>query len=520
VPRLAGIAAVAAAAALLAAAPAQAARPNVIVVMTDDQGVADTRHMPNVRRLLARRGTTFTSSFSSYPLCCPSRATYLTGQHAHNHGVEGNFFPSAYYGFRGKRNTLPVWLRRAGYMTAHVGKYLNQYGGRDMREVPAGWTDWHGGIDFSTYDYFNYLINHNGRVKAYGDRDYAEALVEVNRAQLRRDIRTLPDLLGLVGRIFPPGYYGSQDARDYQTDVLADVAVDVVRKGTRSKRPFFLSFSPVAPHHEDINGIRPGAPRPDPRPAPRHAGEFARKALPRPPSFNEQDVSDKPRMIREQAPLNDAQIEAIEEDHRGRLEALQSVDEAVGRLVRTLRRAGELDDTLIVFTSDNGWLEGQHRVPDNKYVPYEESIRVPLIVRGPGVPAGRRVGATAINVDLAATIVDAANARAGRRLDGISLLPVARRPRSAPRRDVPLEALDPLFADPSFPYDFAVPYHGVRTDRFKYVRWGYGDEELYDLRKDPYELANLAADPAHAALKDRLARRADRLRRCAGRSCR
>ena len=503
-----------------AAAQSMSPRPNVVVLMTDDESVSDVRHMPNVRRLLARRGTTFTNSFVSYPLCCPSRATFLTGQYAHNHGIVGNFPPGGYYGLRGKRNTLPVWLARAGYRTAHVGKYLNQYGTLNPREVPPGWDEWHGGVDLSTYDYFNYLLNHNGRLTAHGDPGYARALVEIGRATQRGQIDALSDLLALVDRLFTPGDFGARRARDYQTDVLARIAVRFVRRSARSERPFFLSLAPVAPHREDINGIRPAAPGPDPRPAPRHAGRFAQSPLPRRPSFNEADVSDKPALIRAQPRLTEDQIAELRRDHRGRLGALQAVDEAVGRLVATLRRTGKLDDTLFVFTSDNGWIQGEHRVPDNKYVAYEESIRVPLIIRGPGVPAGRRVDAPAVNVDLAATIVDAANARPGRRLDGVSLLGRAGEPAAAPRRDVPLEALAPLFTGRDFPYPFAVPYYGVRTQRYKYIRWSYGDEELYDLRTDPYELRNLAADRAHGELKAELAAEARRLRGCAGASCR
>jgi arylsulfatase A-like enzyme len=341
--------------------------------------------------------------------------------------------------------------------------------------------------------------------------------VEISRASQRGEIGSPADLLRLIGRLVAPDDFGTQRARDYQTNVLARIAARYVR---RAERPFFLSFAPPAPHHEDLNAGRPGAPGPDPRPAPRHARRFARTPLPRPPSFDEADVADKPALLRALPRLTGGQVAAIERSHRARLAALQAVDEAVARIVRALRASGELGDTLLVFTSDNGWLAGQHRVPDNKYLPYEESIRVPLVLRGPGVPAARTVAATAINVDLAATILGAAGARAGRRQDGVSLLPIARRPASAPRRAVPLEALAPLFVRPGFPYPFAAPYRGVRTGRFKYVRWSYGDEELYDLHADPYELRNLATDPARARLEARLTDRAERLSRCAGRSCR
>src|SRR5829696_3506895 len=137
-------------------------RPNVLVIMTDDQNLTDLKAMPNVQKLLVRQGTSFSNAITSFPLCCPSRASFLTGQFAHNHGVSGNFAPKGYYGLKGRDNTLPVWLERAGYFTSLIGKYLNGYGARDEREIPPGYTDWHGALDLSAYDYFNFKINENG----------------------------------------------------------------------------------------------------------------------------------------------------------------------------------------------------------------------------------------------------------------------------------------------------------------------------------------------------------------------
>ena len=153
----------------LGASPA-AARPSVVVIMTDDQTVAEMDAMPRTRRFLGRGGVRFKRSYVSYPVCCPSRATYLTGRYAHNHGVMGLYPPTGGYGRFDKRNALPVWMRRAGYRTAHLGKFLNGYGDQVAADVPPGWTDWHATVDYSTYAMWGYTINNNGRMRTYGSR--------------------------------------------------------------------------------------------------------------------------------------------------------------------------------------------------------------------------------------------------------------------------------------------------------------------------------------------------------------
>ena len=521
------LAALAAAASVLAVAPgAEArragegrdARPNLLVVMTDDMAAADLGAMPRVRRLLGAQGTTFRDAIVTFPLCCPSRASFLTGQHAHNHGVHGNFAPAGYYGLRDRGNTLPAWLRRTGYHTALVGKYLNGYGARNPNEVPAGYSEWHGLLDLSAYDYFNYTLNENGRLRHYGSRSYAKSLLGLARAIERQEIDDLGDFVRLLGSLFEPGEFGTARAKDYSVDVTARITDGVLRRQARSRSPFFVWWAPAAPHREDVNSQR-GAAWADPRPAPRHAGAMARWRLPRTPSFDEADTSDKPRLLRELPALSDAAVERLELNHQGRMASLQAVDEGVGRLVRTLRRTGQLANTVIVFTSDNGWVAGQHRIPGDKFVPYEASLKVPLVVRGPGIPAGRAVAAQVSNVDLSATLVDLANAKPRRRLDGLSLVPFARAPGRAPDRALPIEATGKLFAAEGFPQEYDQPYRGVRTDGWKYVRWGSGEEELYDLAGDPDELVNLASDPAHAADRTRLAALAEQLSRCRGRAC-
>jgi len=259
-----------------AAAPA-AVRPNVVVIMTDDQDVASLSVMPRTRQLLAANGTTFANNVVSYPLCCPSRATYLTGQYPHNHGVVGNSPPDGGYAKLRGDETVPVWLSRAGYRTTHIGKYLNGYGAQNPREIPPGWQEWHGMVDPTTYRMWGYTINNNGTPRTYGQQDV-------------------------------------EDPALYQTDVLSAFATNYVDRMAPADEPFLLSFAPLAPHSEigwaSTNGNR------NPRPAPRHRGTFATTPLPRPPSFDEADVSDKPAMVR-QLPRLDAQAVAARGGRRG-----------------------------------------------------------------------------------------------------------------------------------------------------------------------------------------------------------
>jgi N-acetylglucosamine-6-sulfatase len=513
------------------ARPASAARdgrPNILVVMTDDMAATDVAQMPNVRRLLADQGTSFGDAVDSFPLCCPARATFITGQYAHNHGVGGNFYPFGWYGMRDRGNILPAWLQRAGYTTALIGKWLNGYGARDAHgEVPKGFDLWRGLLDVSAYDYFNFVMNDDGRLRSWGDAEFARKLVEFAKVEVtKREQPGLPDVLAELSRVMGPApysYWGAERPQDYSPDVTGRVTEGLVAAQARSRKPFFVWWSPAAPHREDVSTTLMGRKGPDPRPAPRHAASSARLRLPRPPSFNEADVSDKPSTVRDGAPsLSDAQVAQLELDYQGRAGALRAVDDHVKRLVAILRRTGQLRNTLIVFLSDNGWLQGEHRIPGDKYLPYEESLRVPFILRGPGVPAGRTVRGQVSNIDFAPTLVDAARAHAGRRLDGVSLLLTVRRRARPPRRALGIEATSRLFQG-EFPgiMEWDRPYRGVRTDRYTYtVTTETQEQELYDRRKDPYELRNVARDPAYAAVKARLTRQLVALSRCRGRTCR
>jgi N-acetylglucosamine-6-sulfatase len=448
------------------AADAPATRPNIVVVMTDDQTLESMRVMANVNSLIGRQGVTFLNSFASFPLCCPSRATFLTGQYAHNHRILGNRPPRGGYEklVPTQVNTLPVWLRTAGYRTVQVGRYLNGYGLARPTEIPEGWDEWYAPVDPTTFRYYGYTQNENGTLVSYGS-----------------------------------------GVRDYQTDVTTGRAVDVIRRLGRGSDPFFLSVAYIAPH----NGTpqEPGDPAgvATPVPAPRHKGRFAAEPLPRPRSFNEANILDKPTVVLVRPEITPETIAGIEQNYRQRLESLLAVDEGVAAIVRALSQAGELANTLVVFTTDNGFYHGEHRIPIGKVLLYEPASRVPLLMRGPGIPRGVRISQAVVNVDLAATLVQAAGATPTRTLDGTSLLPIVRDRDRFLGRDILLETPD---------------YWAIRTPRYVFVVHRQGDRELYDFAVDPEQLVSVHARADYADERTRLAARLARLRLCAGVACR
>jgi N-acetylglucosamine-6-sulfatase len=445
-------------------------RSNVVVVMTDDQAVGSLGLMPHVEAL-ARRGETFTRAFVTTPECCPSRATYLTGQYAHNHRVLSADPPrGGYPALTDKANILPAWLQQAGYRTGHVGKYLNGYGVADLgsppTEVPVGWDYWEVPADHTEYQMYGYLLNQNGELHRYG-----------------------------------------YQAADYQTDVLSDKAAAFLR-AEPSGRPFFLSVAPVAPHGEgvleDFSTVRR-----DPRPAPRDLGALKDLPTPRPASYA-RPVHHAPPLIRRHERRTASWLAdkgAPRASFLGRSESLLAVDRLVGRLVRILRERGDLRNTYFVFTSDNGYLLGEHGL-NGKVLPYEESVRVPLVISGPGVRPGSRTHALVANIDLAPTITRIAGALAERRMDGRSLLPLLHGRRRAIRHELLLEYLGDGRA-----------FQALRTDRYAFQRYRAGGSELYDLQSDPAELHNLAQRHQQAEVRARLAERLRHLAGCVGAAC-
>ncbi|MGI9557055.1 MAG: sulfatase family protein, partial [Solirubrobacterales bacterium] len=365
---------------------ADAKRPNVVVVYTDDQDTGSVSVMPNVSRLIAEQGTTFTRAYASTPQCCPSRASFLTGQYAHNHGVLDNIPPRGGFEALDGERTLPVWLEGDGYRTSWLGRYLNQYGSpassRPPTEVPPGWTDWHVPVNRTEFQMYDYELNENGELRRYG---------------------AAPE--------------------DYLTDVLAEKARAFVAKSADAGKPFFLVVAPLAPHGEGVLEAIKDPPR-DPRPAPRHDGRFDARELPRPESFNEPDISDKPPFIAKRPQMSPRALKKLTRSHRSRLESLLAVDDLVGGVVDELETQDVLDDTIFIYTSDQGYLLGEHRLK-GKERPYEGAVRVPLIVRGPGFPAGESRLQQAVSVDLAHTILAAAGVQPDLPLDGIDLRQIA-----------------------------------------------------------------------------------------------
>lgn len=486
------------------AAATSAQRPNIIVIQTDDQDAASVtpRVMPSVIRLLAQEGTTFTDYIDSGPLCCPSRAVMLTGQYGHNNGVLWNA-PNPYGDLRGKDNTLPVWLQRAGYTTVHLGKYLNEYarGVGDPNEIPPGWDEWHTALEAAgssaPLPYYDYTLRENGHAVDYGSRK-----------------------------------------TDYITRQLDAKAVNQIHRYAPGPKPLFIALDEVAPH----KAANRGDPRCHgaPEPSPKDQDLFADEPLPMSPSFNEADVSDKPSFIRAQPRLSAEDTARLRRLNGCRLASLRAVDRGVSHIFQALREEGELDNTAVFFTSDNGYLLGQHR-EEAKVNPYEESLHVPLIVRLPPAwrgPEGapRWLPTTVANVDIAPTILQLAGAEpcpaegACRVLDGRSLLDAIRsHGQDWPQhRGIPLE-----LKGPRAPQNMPCDYQGVRTRAEVFVEYrGVGKEtdgrrscepidevEHYDLRTDPFELDNIFPAPpgsAGAARERFLSERVRRLSDCAG----
>jgi len=460
-------------------AEASVDQPNIIFVLADDLDYASAQQMPEIDSLLRDGGASFENASISYPICCPSRSTMLTGEYAHNHNVKGNKRPvGGFEKFREEGNeetSIAAHLQENGYRTALIGKYLNGYGQGDQTYVPPGWDEWYAKL--GRYEYYDYDLNENGEVVSYGS-----------------------------------------EPEDYLTDVLSEKATDFVRRAAADDAPFFAYVAPTAPHSPAT-------------PAERHKGTLSDEAAPRSPSYNEEDVSDKPSWIQDLASITEKESSQIDDRYRERLEATLAVDEMVGSLVDELEAAGELDNTYIVFTSDNGFEQGEHRIKGGKDRSYEESARVPFFVRGPGVAPASEVEDLAVNTDFAPTFADLAGVEFP--ADGRSLAPLLRGEEASWRSAVLLERLPAQASDEEASgkgkgkgkgkaktgAGGSPAFEVTRTETHKYVEYENGDVELYDLEADPYELESIheSADPS---LVEDLEARLETLRDCSGDGCR
>ena len=459
-----------------AKAQTASARPNFVFILTDDMRKDDLAFMPKTRSLLEGRGMSFQNALVSHALCAPSRATIMRGQYAHNTHVSSNSStdsPSTSFGgwqaYRrngDETDNVATRLNGAGYRTGLFGKYMNRYG--NTTHVPRGWDRWFAASSLGDPEYFDYDVNDDGTVKHFGTSE-----------------------------------------SDYMTDVLSRKTNEFIAGSASLGAPFFAYVAPIAPH----------APA---TPAPRDRHAFDGVSGPRLSSFDEGDVSDKPSWIRKLPRLTASKISEIDNRHEKRVESLQAVDDLVAGVVGTLRDAGALGNTYVFFTSDNGFHHGEHRIPQQKWRPYEEDVRVPLLVRGPGVAVGPATSRLALNTDYMPTFTDLACSSVspcdtqnwsyvpdGRTLEPVLHGGVTTTWRSA----VLLEAAA----------HYTPAYKGIRTvntdasPKRKYVEYRDGPRELYGLDPDPHERTNVyrSGSPPSA-----LTARLRELKGCAGNACR
>jgi N-acetylglucosamine-6-sulfatase len=469
-------------------------QPNIIFILADDMRKDDLnkKYMPQTTAELVDKGRSFKNAFVSNPLGCPSMATIMRGQYSHNTDVwfntnvynpDPNVRDGGWQGYNGngyEADNVATRLQAAGYTNGLFGKYLNGYGDDTVpvpTAPPPGWDevgdDW---FAFKTLGYYNYDVNDNGTIKHYGSTN-----------------------------------------SNYSTNVLNSQIQEFIRANAApGKPPIFAYVAPYAPHGPAT-------------PGPGDKQTFNGLKAPRPLSFNERDVTDKPPWIQSLRRFSSDDIANIDQRHENRVESLQAVDDLVAAVVRTLGEQGVLSNTYIVFTSDNGFHHGEHRIRQGKARPYEESVRVPLVIRGPDaaspeppvVQPGSSTDMLVLNTDYMPTFMDLAVAETPPYVDGRSLLPVLKGspPPSSWRTAILLEGRKNS-ADPEIVLDRN--YNGIRTSTSKYIEYeslsGSGSiRELYDLTPsaDPLELTNTysSADPDVPPLSE-LDARLDALKGC------
>jgi N-acetylglucosamine-6-sulfatase len=477
---------------------AKGARPNIVLIQADDQTLRQFTPavMPKTKRLLADHGPSFRDYVATTAQCCPSRASLITGQYAHNDGVTSNGV--GYGGLVDKANVLPVWLQRSGYITMHVGKFMNGYQrvADPPSQVAPGWDQWYSLLGKTRY--YDYDLYANGGVSRRGQNASANA-----------------------------------------TRVATTKAVQLIRSYASDAVPFYLQLDEPAPHigtQRDPYGNCSHAPIPERRDE--HA--FARAPLPRPPSFNEPDMRDKPPFLQDAPKLGPAEVNDVRRRYRCALDSLRGVDRAVAQVYDAVKKAGQLQRTVFVYISDNGQFYGEHRIEKGKVLPYDEAIHLPLVIKVPrqylgGTAQVGKVRRPVANIDLAPTILRLAHAEpcpdSGpcRTMDGRSLIPLLKRGGDWPRHRSVLTEYKA-----QRPGRFATcEFGGILTRGALYVEHSRVYEpdagqcvqtdqvERYRLSKDPFELHNVCFggkprrcphDQAQANLSARL----ERLESCAG----
>ena len=542
------------------ASEAEGQKPSFVVIQTDDQTMEELYQgvrmangveefaMPTVLQQLGEKGITFSRYYTPYSLCAPSRVSLLTGRYAHNDHVQGNVPPNGgWTGFQSRlaySHNLATWLQGAGYRTIHIGKILNGYGDPPYSpgtEVPPGWSSWHTILNSDTDHYFyGYLMNNNGVVEGpYGNSGSWET----------RE----------YGEIDDPGCPTAPANGKpcfYETDKFNQLAAEELA-ATPAEQPFYMQVDYTAPHGDFRKPAGPQA-------ATRDMGRFSSAPLPagRAEGFNEGNVNDKPRFIREAAYLNATEIHTYRVYYQHCLEALVSVDEGVKEILDELGGLHRLRNTYVIFTSDNGFFFGQHRLVGGKFLAYEPSTHLPLIIRGPGIKPHTASGQLVNTVDIAPTILELAGVSPDKSVDGVSLVPYMKEPSLRSRRPLLFESFvqtddveqngqasaeNPSATErtdagratgklgvkgasarastaknPAATASEVAPpknYYGIRLGPYKYIEWPDGEKELYDINKDPYELNNIVRDPNYFPIRAFLHKELERLETCSGRTC-
>jgi arylsulfatase A-like enzyme len=429
-------------------------RPNIVFITTDDMRMSDMAYMPNVKRLLASNGVTFSHALSPHPLCCPARAEWMTGQYGQNNGVHHN--QGAHGGFPAliaPNNNLGAWLQAGGYRTAMAGKFMNGYRPADGKL--AGWTHWNPTVK---------------RVYAYADTTF-----------------------------FDDG--APRVAAANTDDAIVDYTTGYIREFSRSDKPFVVWASQLAPHSAFVR--HRWVP---PIPAVRHRKLFSRAVNPstRKPSYLVPPPGQHTSLLRS------GDLSRL---HVRRIEALQAVDEGVEKIVDTLRDTGELANTYIIFTSDNGYLLGEHNLHGKNYL-YDEALRVPLVVRLPGSHPATQSSTPVTLVDIAPTISDLAGVTPGRLADGTSFeqtLLAGHQPWRSSQL-VQTGRASHVASDPGW------LLRGVRTGTWSYWRdQRSGKVKLFNRSTDPFQLRNVAGSQRVQLRK--LQRQLRVLQSCAGSAC-
>jgi N-acetylglucosamine-6-sulfatase len=432
-------------------------RPNVVFVLVDDMRWDEVRasghpfvDTPNMDRL-AREGARFLNAFATTPLCSPSRASFLTGQYPHANGIIDNTARPSHQ--------LPVFPRsfqQAGYQTGFFGK-------------------WHMGNDDSPRPGFTHWVGMAGQGEA------VDPPLNVDGERIR--------------------------VTGYVTDILTDYVERFIERANGSPFLVYLAHKAIHPNviQQDDGSLVPVAGQPGGFvAAERHRGRYAGRTMPRRPSAFHPPVG-KPALLRQIGdlpPLGPATA-TTDEEIRGRLEMLLGVDESLGRIMALLEKRGILDRTVIVFTSDHGYFYGEHGLNEERRLAYEETIRIPLLVRYPPlVPAGLTPGQMVLSLDAAPTLLEAAGLPALAGVQGRSLLPIF----SGKAGDWRSSFLVEYYSDTVFPRIRTMGYSAVRTERHKYIHYRelQGMDELYDLQTDPNEEANLIDKPEAAPLLERM----------------